>query len=237
MEFEQPLQPATLVRRYKRFLADVETPDGTLLTVHTPNTGSMRGCAEPGTRIWYRDSGNPKRKYPLSWELTELADGTRVGVNTARSNALVREAVENGTIRELAGRGPVRPEVRLGASRIDFAIGDGEPPCYVEVKNVTMAEAGVAMFPDAVTTRGTRHIDELRRVAESGGRGVLLFCVQRGDVDRLQPADAIDPEYGRALRRAVAAGVEVLAYRARIDPSGVRLETPLPVEFPSREAA
>ncbi len=237
MEFEQPLQPATLIRRYKRFLADVETPDGTPLTLHTPNTGSMRGCAEPGTRIWYRDSGNPKRKYPLSWELTELADGTRIGVNTARSNALVREAIENGTIRELAGSGPVRPEVRLGESRIDFAVGDGEHPCYVEVKNVTLAEEGAALFPDAVTTRGSRHLDELRRVVEAGGRGVILFCVQRDDVTVMRPADAIDPDYGRALRRAVAAGVEALAYQTRIEQTGVWLETPLPVECPPPEAA
>ena len=237
MEFEHPLQEATLVRRYKRFLADVETASGESLTLHTPNTGSMHGCAEPGSRVWYWDSGNPKRKLPHTWELTERADGTRIGVNTSRSNHLVREAIENGTIVELAGQGVVRPEVRLGESRIDFAIEGGEQPCYVEVKNVTLAEGRVALFPDAVTRRGARHLDELRQVVEAGGRGVILFCVQRDDVDEVRPADAIDPAYGEALRRALAAGVEALAYGADISLAGIELRHRLPVVCPEPAAA
>ncbi len=233
MQFEFPLIEGRLVRRYKRFLADVELADGTTVTTHTPNTGSMLGCCTPGSRVWLRDCQNPKRKYPLSWELVESAEGTLVGINTGLSNGLVREAIENGVIGELDGYGEICAEVRYGAenSRIDLLLrGYGRAPdCYVEVKNVTLAQSGTAMFPDAVSTRGSKHLRELIAMVEQGYRACLCFCVQRGDVQEVAPADHIDAEYGRLLRRAVAAGVEALAYRARVTVAGVTLCEALPV--------
>ncbi len=234
MQFEQTLLRGTLLRRYKRFLADVVLENGETVTVHTPNTGSMMGCSDPGCTVWLLDTGNPNRKYPLAWELTQLADGGFVGVNTGRPNHLVLEAVQQGVIRELQGYRRARQEVRYGSekSRIDllFEEHDDGRPCYVELKNVTARdEAGVAIFPDAVSARGTKHLRELMGVVEAGGRGVILFCVQRSDVHVLRPADEIDPLYGQTLREAMASGVEALAYRAEISPRGIALTTSLPV--------
>ncbi|SCZ67742.1 DNA/RNA nuclease SfsA [Thiohalomonas denitrificans] len=229
--------PATLIRRYKRFLADVELQDGTVITVHTPNTGSMLGCSDPGCRIWLRDTENPKRKYRYSWEITENREGVLVGVNTGLPNHLVEAAIHDGTITELQGYESVRREVRYGSesSRIDLLLNghqDGRP-CYVEVKNVTTCdEAGYAFFPDAVSARGSKHLRELMGVVEEGGRGVILFCVQRGDAQRVRPADEIDRLYGETLRTAIEAGVEAIAYRAAVTPERVVLERPLTVLCP-----
>jgi len=235
MNFSTPLLAGTLLRRYKRFLADVRLDDGTEITAHTANTGSMRGCCEPGSRVWLSDSGNPERKYRLSWELVQPDGGPIIGINTSLSNRLVREAVESGVIRELQGYGRIRAEVRYGRenSRIDLLLEDHaeRPDCYLEVKNVTLKEGGAALFPDAVSTRGTKHLRELMHVVGDGGRAALCFCVQRGDVESMRPADAIDPEYGHILREAAAAGVEVLAYRAEVNPQGIELLTPLPVRL------
>lgn len=230
MEFHDTLQPAVLERRYQRFLADVVLPDGRRITVHCPNTGSMLGCAEPGSRVWLSRSDNPGRKYAYTWELVETLDGVVVGVHTGRANALVREALEKGVITELAGYHRIRNEVRSGAHRLDFCLEGGEGPCHVEVKNVTAAEGGTALFPDAVSARGTRHLYELMRLVEAGGRAALVFCVQRADVHRVRSADEIDPDYGVALRRARLAGVTVLAYGAEVTTRGVRLDRPLPVD-------
>ncbi len=236
MRFETPLQEATLLRRYKRFLADVRLLDGRELTVHTPNTGSMLGCAQPGSRIWIRHSGNPARKYPWSWEISETAEGVKVGVNTLLSNHLVREGIDTGVIDELSGYDTVRSEVRYGAerSRIDLLLEKrGEHRCYVEVKNVTAADAGVAFFPDAPTARGVKHLRELAEMVNNGERAVLLFCVQREDVYAVRPADHIHPEYGWALRNAAGQGVELVAYRAAVSLQGIRLEVPLPIDTKS----
>lgn len=238
MIFDPPLIPATLVRRYKRFLADVTLDDRSGLTAHCPNTGSMLGCQDPGSRVWLSRVDNPKRKYAHTWELVETAGGALVGINTGRSNRLVREAMESGTIRELTGYGRARAEVRYGAegSRADFLLEDGDDhrPCYVEVKNVTAAvNEGVAVFPDAVSVRGTRHLRELEKVvATDSARAVLCFCVQRGDVAEVRPADDIDPDYGQTLRRAMAAGVEVIAYRANVGVEGIQLVERIPVVCP-----
>lgn len=241
MQYTEPLLEGVLLRRYKRFLADVRLADGTELTAHTPNTGSMLGCSEPGSRVWLRDSANPKRKYRYSWELVETAGGTLVGINTGLPHTLVREAVADGTVTELQGYASCRAEVRYGqGSRIDLLYEDGPDGgrCYVEIKNVTTCdEAGYGFFPDAVSARGTRHLRELMAVAAAGDRAVLLFCVQRGDVERVRGADEIDPLYARTLEEAVAAGVEVLAYRARVRPEGVRLERALPVPPRGRRPA
>ncbi|TFH48490.1 MAG: DNA/RNA nuclease SfsA [Lysobacterales bacterium] len=236
MRFAAPLISARLIRRYKRFLADVTLDDGTALTAHCPNTGSMLGCQTPGSKVWLSRSDNPKRKYAHTWELVELAGGALVGVNTGRSNALVGEAIESGLIGELAGYDGIRPEVRYGIenSRADFLLTRSTGICYVEVKNVTAAvDEGIALFPDAVSTRGTRHLRELMGVVrEAGHRAVLCYCVQRSDVREVRPADDIDPDYGRTLREALSAGVEVIAYRAKLNPESVALVERIPVFCP-----
>ena len=232
MEFTTPLIEATLLRRYKRFLADVRLGDGEVITVHTANTGSMLGCAEPGSRVWLSRSESTTRKYPYSWEITETTAGVLVGINTALPNTLVQEAIEAGVIGELQGYGSLRGEVPFGSerSRIDWLLeDDGKGACYVEVKNVTAAVADTAFFPDAVSARGAKHLRELMGVVAAGQRGVLCFCVQRRDVAAVRPADEIDAVYGETLREALRNGVEVIAYQADVSPVGIALRRPLPV--------
>jgi len=224
-----PLIPGTLVKRYKRFLADVVLEDGSTVTVHCPNSGSMKGCANPGSRVYISRSSNQNRKYPCTWELVE-ADGFWAGINTGLPNRLVREAIESGTVVELRGYETIRPEVAYGEhSRIDLLLESPHQRCFVEVKNVTLVENGLALFPDAVTTRGQKHLHELMRVVREGDCGVIFFTVQRGDGKSVSPADAIDPEYGRLLRLAIKNGVEALAYRALITPQEILLTERLPV--------
>jgi len=224
-----PLIAGTLIRRYKRFLADVTLEDGSVVTVHCPNSGSMKGCAVSGSRVFLSRSTNPGRKYPHTWELVE-SDGFWAGINTGLPNRLAAEAIGDGTIRELRGYTTIRPEVPYGEhSRIDLLLESAAGRCFVEVKNVTLVEGSRALFPDAVTIRGQKHLNELMRVVREGDRGVLLFTVQRGDGESVSPADAIDPEYGQLLRQAVEYGVEALAYRALVTPEQIRLTERLPV--------
>jgi sugar fermentation stimulation protein A len=222
-----------LIRRYKRFLADVTLADGTELTVHTPNTGAMLGCSEPGSRVWLRDSANPKRKYRYAWEMSEVEAGALVGVNTGLVTALVEEGIDTGRIGELQGYESRRREVPYGVerSRIDILLQDTQRgQCFVEIKNVTAKDPqGLAFFPDAKTVRGTKHLRELIQQVREGHRAVLLFCVQRNDVHAVRPADEIDPLYGQTLREALSQGVEVLAYQAQLSPGHVALTTALPV--------
>lgn len=235
MRYPSPLIEGRLKRRYLRFLADVELPDGSVITAHTPNTGSLAGCCVPGSRVWLRDTGNPERKYRHAWELVEPRPGVMVGINTGLPQALVREALAAKRIRELAGYGEVRAEVKYGRenSRIDLLLRDGRKgDCYVEIKNVTLAEGGTAMFPDSVSERAARHLRELERMVAAGDRGVIFFCVQRTDVKDVRPADHIDPAYGKALRRALARGVEAVAYAALVTPAEVRLKSRLKVVCP-----
>lgn len=225
-----PLTEGRLLRRRNRFVAEAELPSG-VVEAHCPNTGSMMGCREPGSRVWLSAAANPARKLAWTWELVESA-GTLVGIHTGRSNGLVREAIEAGVLSALAGYPRIRGEVRYGAnSRIDLLLeADGRPPCYVEVKNVTAAvDDGIGYFPDAVTERGAKHLREMTAVVAGGGRAVLCFCVQRADVEEVRPADHIDPVYGRTLRQALAAGVEAYALGARVTPQAIVLERPLPV--------
>lgn len=235
MQFPTPLIEGRLLKRYQRFLADIELPDGRTVTAHCPNTGSMLGCKETGSRVWLSEAANLNRKLPYTWEIVEALPKVLVGVNTGLSNRLVEEAVASGVIAELAGYGRIRREVRFGAenSRVDLLLqGDG-PDCYLEVKNVTAAvEGSVAIFPDAVSDRGAKHLRELAAMAEAGHRAVLCFCVQRRDVEEVRPADAIDPVYGRTLRDALARGMEAIAYRAEVNPEGIALRHPLPVVCP-----
>lgn len=218
--------PARLVRRYKRFLADVSLPDGTPLTVHCPNTGAMLGCQAPGSRIWLSRSDNSKRKYAHTWELVEALPGVRVGINTARSNLLVEEALQGGVLKSLSGYREWRREVPVAHGRLDFLLRGhaDEPDCYVEVKNVTAAaRAGTALFPDARSVRATRHIEALMAEKMAGRRAAIVFCVQREDVDSVGPAADIDPAFAQSLQEASAAGVEVYAYGAKVSPDGISL--------------
>lgn len=235
MRFDPALIPATLVRRYKRFLADVVLSDGRELTVHTPNTGSMLGCAEPGIRVWIRDTQSQTRKYRYSWDVSEPQPGVFVGVHTGFANRLVREAIENQVVPQLQGYRTIRAEVPYGKerSRIDLCLEHPQrPPCFVEVKNVTaVATRRVAVFPDAVTQRGTRHLRELAHMVDSGNRAVLFFCIQRDDVDAVSAAAHIDPEYAKTLAWAVRQGVEVLAFKAAINPQEVSLISPVPLQL------
>lgn len=233
MKFEPPLQRALLLRRYKRFLADIETPSGETFTIHCPNTGSMKNCWAENTPCWYSDSGNPKRKYRHTLEITTTPGGALAGVNTGRANALVEEAIESGVVTELAGYTQLRREVRYGDenSRIDLLLGGERGDCYVEVKNVTLAdgaEGGRGLFPDAVSTRGAKHLRELQKLAEGGVRAVLFYCVQHSGIETVEAARDIDPAYADALEAAVNAGVEVIAYRAKIGAGEIVLGEAIP---------
>ena len=226
--------PGRLVRRYKRFLADVETAGGGILTVHCPDPGRMRGLLREGAAVRCSSSDNPRRKLRHTLEMIR-AGRIWVGVNTGRANAVARLAVLGGLIPELAGYTEVRPEVKIEAgSRLDFLLAGhtgGRPDTYLEVKSVTLADGSCARFPDSVTERGRRHAALLERLARDGRSAALLFVVQRADCSRVEPADEIDPAYGEALRRAAAAGVLVLALGARVTPTRIRPERALSVQL------
>lgn len=228
------LVPGRLIQRRNRFVAEVMLDDGRPVEAHCPNTGSMAGCKAPGSRVWLSPAENPARKLAWTWELVE-ADGTLVGLHTGRSNGLVAEAIAAGRVPSLAGYEKLRREVRYGeSSRIDLLLEFADrPPCYVEVKNVTAAvDGGIGYFPDAVTTRGAKHLREMAVEVARVNRAMLVFCVQRGDVDEVRPADHIDPAYGVALRQALAAGVEVVALGALVSPEVIVLCRDLPVRVP-----
>ncbi len=210
---------------------DVERPDGTVLTVHCPNTGSMRGCLTPGNRVMISCSDNPKRKYPHGLEMIEV-DGYWVGINTMRTNHLVREALEAGIVAELGRVDRIQAEVKVSKhSRLDFLVDKGGERIYLEVKNCTLVEGEAAMFPDAVTARGTKHLHELAELLAPGVRAMIFFCVQRQDGMFVAPADHIDPLYGETLRQVVERGVEVVAYQATVQPSEITLRDGLPVRL------
>jgi len=235
MRFPAPLIRGRLVRRYKRFLADVLLDDGEAVTATCPNTGSMIGLTDPGSVVWLSTSDSPTRKYRHTWEMVEadLGQGsTLVGINTSRPNALVAEAIGAGRITGLEGYPELRREVKYGQnSRIDILLDCARKGrCYVEIKNVHMMRtAGIAEFPDSVTERGTKHLGELAAMVREGHRAVMMFLIQRGDALRLELARDIDPAYGKALDAARDAGVEVLAYRCRLSPEEIVLESAVPV--------
>jgi len=224
------LQEATLLRRYKRFLADVELPGGEVITVHCPNTGAMTGCAEPGSRVWLSVSDSRTRKYPHTWELVETARGTAC-IHSARANKVVRESLAAGCIPGFEAYRDIQSEVKYGqGSRIDLLLRGEGGVVFVEVKSVTLCRAGgCGLFPDAVSERGRKHLQELARVArEENTRAVLFFCVFHTGIESVSVAGDIDPRYRDALLEAQVAGVEVLAWRARVDPLGMELTAPLP---------
>ena len=222
MKFEQCLVEGRLIRRYKRFLADVRLADGSEVTAHCPNTGSMLGCQPDNARVWLSRSDNPKRKLAYTWELVETRPGVLACVNTARPNHQAKAAICANRIESLTGYTQCRQEVKYGSenSRIDLLLSghDSEPDAWIEVKNVTLEQDadGQGFFPDAVTVRGQKHLRELMAQVVQGDRGVLLFVVNHSGIETVRPADFIDPEYGRLLRQAVDAGVEVFAWRAEL---------------------
>ena len=232
--FDRPLLGGILIRRYKRFLADVQLDDGRELTVHCPNTGSMKNCAEPGSRVWIDLHQRPGRKLPGTWELVETAPGQLACVHSARANTVIAAALAEELITPLVGYPAIRREVTLvpGSSRFDFLLSNNdEESCVVEVKSVTLALGdGQGAFPDAVSLRGQKHLRELTELAPAGQGSCLLFCVMHSGIDRVRPADEIDPVYGQLLRQARAAGVLVLAWSVRPTPLGLVVEGELPVE-------
>ncbi|NOE26613.1 DNA/RNA nuclease SfsA [Ruegeria sp. HKCCD6157] len=228
MRFETPLVPARLIRRYKRFLADCRLEDGSEVTAHCANPGSMMGLAEPGEKIWLEPNDDPKKKLKFGWRLVDHENGHFTGVDTSVPNRALRAALEAGEIPELAAYDTVRPEVKYGDnSRIDFLLtGPGLPDAYVEVKSVTLSrQPGLAEFPDSVTARGTKHLGELAAMASQGHRAIMLYLVQRTDCDRFALAADIDPAYAAAFEAAQAQGVERIVCGTRITPSGVRVQT------------
>ncbi len=229
MQWETPLTEAVLIKRYKRFLADVRL-GGENLTVHVPNTGSMTGCWAPEWRCAISRSTNPTRKMPYTLEFTHNGE-TWIGVNTANANKLAHQWINQGLISELLGYEKITPEKKVGDSRIDFYMESHPllPPAFIEVKSVTLKLEGVAQFPDAVSERAQKHLRELIALKSQGFRAVLLYIVQRQDVTSVRPAVAIDPAYARLLREAHLAGVEVLAYQGDLDLCGIRFGRSLPV--------
>ncbi len=224
-----------LIRRYKRFLADVTLENGEQITAHCPNTGSMKNCVEEGAEVWLSESDNPKRKYKYTWEYIVTSKGNWICVNTGKANKLVEDAVSKGLIQELVGYPECRREVKYGDenSRIDLMLSGGKQDCYVEVKSVTLLEApaskGQGYFPDAVSDRGAKHLRELMGVVDRGDRAVLLFCVQHTGIKLVSPADHIDQVYGELLREAHQHGVEVIAYKVKRYQEGFRLWRSIPV--------
>jgi sugar fermentation stimulation protein A len=235
MRFATPLIPAMLARRYKRFLADVMFDSGEMTTVHVSNPGAMTGLDKPYSRVWLSDSENPMRTLRYTWELVEVDLGSGpelVGVNTIQPNLLVDEAIRAGLIPELRDYASARREVKYGSnSRADFVLEDGKrPTCYLEVKNVhLMRKPRLAEFPDSVTARGEKHLDDLAAMAERGARAVMLFVIQIPSADRFAVARDIDPAYAAAFDRARGKGVETLAWRCRVSTDGIEIAAPVPI--------
>ncbi len=233
MLFKAPLERGTLIRRYKRFLADVVLETGAETTVHVPNPGAMLGLTEPGLPMWLSRSADPKRKLPLTWEVADLPGAGLVGINTMNPNRIAEAAIARGAVPELAGYAAMRREVRYDDdSRIDILLTDPDrPPAYVEVKNCHfLRRPGLAEFPDCNTVRGVKHLKALERVVEAGHRAVMLFVIQRMDCDAFDTADDIDDideAYGPALRQAASKGVEVLCYGCHLSPEAIRLDRPM----------
>ncbi len=224
MKFSLPLIPGTLIKRYKRFLADVKLEDGTIITAHCPNSGSMMSCNTPGSPVMLSYHDNPNRKYPYSWEMVK-ANSTWIGINTMIPNKLVAQSIEKGLIPEVAGYEKIVTEKKVSQhSRLDLMLERENELCYIEIKNVSLVQNGVAMFPDAVTKRGAKHLRELITLKKNGNRAVIFFLIQRQDGIYFAPADNIDPEYGKMLREAYSKGVEILPYRAIVTPEEIGID-------------
>lgn len=231
MKFGQELIPGRLIKRYKRFLADVALDDGRIITAHCANSGSMEGCQRPGSRVYLSRHDSPKRKLKFTWEMVRVGHAW-VGINTVHPNRVVYEAIESGRIPELTGYLEMRREVKYGEnSRIDVWLRGTDHTCFVEVKNVTLARGQTALFPDAVTERGTKHLRELIKQVAQGNRSVMFYFVQRSDCNVFRPEDSIDPVYGSTLREAYRQGVEILVYQAMVSPQQIRIKRSLPMDL------
>ncbi|AOE50756.1 DNA/RNA nuclease SfsA [Kangiella sediminilitoris] len=240
MKFSPPLIKATLLKRYKRFLADVVSDEHGEFTAHCPNTGSMKNCWQEGDTAWLLDSQNPKRKYRYTWVLNHNLKGDWICINTHLANQIVTEGIENGVLKELQDYESLQQEVKYGDenSRIDLLLTDPEKPdCYVEIKTVTLLETGeefsdgAGFFPDAVSARGQKHLRELIAMVEQGQRAVLLFLVQHSGIQTVSPAAHIDPKYAELLNSAAQKGVEIYAYNTHISAAEITLQQDLPVIF------
>lgn len=236
MNFTPPLIQATLIKRYKRFLADVHHPELGEFTVHCPNTGSMKNCWEEGDKIYLLDSQNPKRKYLYTWISSKNSQGHWLCLNTQLANSIVSEGLDNKRIAELAGYTKVQQEIKYGSenSRIDLLLTSADKPdSYVEIKTVTLLEEdkgqGFGYFPDSISTRGQKHLRELIEVVEQGQRAVLLFLVQHTGIKQVSPAEHIDPKYAHLLRKAADFGVEIIAYNTHIDAATISLRDSIPI--------
>ncbi|QTN34513.1 DNA/RNA nuclease SfsA [Cognatishimia activa] len=230
MDFTTPLIPARLIKRYKRFLADARLEDGSEITAHCANPGSMMGLKDPDTKIWLEPNDDPKKKLKYGWRLVDHENGHFTGVDTSVPNRALKAALMAHEVPELADHPNVRSEVKYGTnSRVDFLLSGNGPDLYVEVKSVTLSrKAGIAEFPDSVTARGTKHLHELVEMTKSGHRALMLYLVQRTDAEVVTLAKDIDPTYAKAFDMAVDAGVEVLAYDCQISPQAITLGRPLP---------
>jgi sugar fermentation stimulation protein A len=231
MQFSSPLIQGTLIKRYKRFLADVQLTDGTIVIAHCPNTGAMTGCAEPGWKVWLSPSTNPKRKLLYTWEVVLTDKQHWIGINTHKANAIVKEALQENKIAELVGYANLKAEVKFGEenSRIDFLLTDFKKvDCFVEVKSVTLLDNNVGYFPDAKTIRGQKHLRELSLIAGQGKRAVLLFCVQHSGIQSVQVAKQIDTDYAKELKQAMLGGVQILCYGCNINSEKIYINQSLP---------
>lgn len=229
MQLPKKQLTGTLLKRYKRFLADIRLEDNSLLTVHCPNSGSMLGCSTPGSPVILSHSSNPKRKYPWTLEMVKKGD-CWIGVNTGMTNKIVHEALEHGVITELGPITRIQPEITVSAkSRLDFLLETERGSTYLEVKNCSLAEGGVAMFPDAITARGTKHLQELAALKMQGHEAALLFCIQRGDAESFTPAQHIDPLYAATMAEVREQGVMILAYQASVTPEAITITHPIRV--------
>lgn len=228
MQFKTDLIHGKLIRRYKRFLADIELDDGTAVIAHCTNSGSMKSCIEEGAEVYLSPADDPKRKTRFTWEMIKI-NSNWVGINTLVPNRLAFEALSEKLIPGLDKYDFVKREVKWGDSRFDLTATNEEESCFIEVKNVTMKVGDAALFPDAVTSRGLKHLETLIRVKAEGMRAVMLYIIQRSDVNHFGPAEEIDPDYAKGLRKAAAAGVELFAVQALVSPSGITLGRRLPV--------
>ncbi len=235
MKFPSSLRSAVLIQRYKRFLADITLDNGEVITIHCPNTGAMTGCADKGNVVWYSTSDNAKRKYPNTWELAQNAQGDFMCINTTKANDVVKQAIIEGQILELAGYDEVRAEVKYGEenSRIDLLLTDGEKPdCYIEIKSVTLlGDDGQGYFPDAVSVRAQKHVRELMAMKQNGHRAVLFFLVQHTGIKTMSPAEHIDKKYAELVATAIDAGVEVMCYNTAISPEQIVIDSSVPFQL------
>ena len=231
MKFENKLITGKLIRRYKRFLTDVELEDGTIVIAHCTNSGSMKTCIEEGAPVYLSPAKDPKRKTKFTWEMIFI-NGSWIGINTMIPNKLAYDAIKNGGIKKLSGYTSVKREVKFGDSRFDIFAENETERCFVEVKNVTMKVGDSALFPDAVTTRGRKHLETLIEVKKQGMRAVMLYVIQRMDVKVFGPAEDIDPEYAKSLQKAIKHGVEVIAVQAEVNPEGIEIIKELSVDIP-----